>query len=61
MFLQLLKGTESHKEELRLATEASIRSIQSAAQVKQEEVIKTLLDIVCRVQIVRRNDPETKA
>lgn len=51
-----MKGTESHKEELRVGTEAAIKSIQDAAHQKQEEVIKTLLDIVSRVQIVRRNE-----
>jgi hypothetical protein len=59
--MQLLKGTESHKEELRLSTEAAIQSIQTAAQTKQEEVIKILLDIVTRVQIVRRNEADLKA
>ena len=59
--LQLMKGTESHKEELRVSTEAAIKSIQDAAHQKQEEVIKTLLDIVTRVQIVRRNEAELKA
>lgn len=55
---QLLKGTEDQKEDLRVTTEASIKAIQEAAGAKQEEVIKMLLDVVARVQIVRRNDPE---
>jgi hypothetical protein len=59
--LQLLKGSETHKEDLRVSTEASIKSIQEAARHKQEEVIKTLLDIVSRVVIVRRNDAEAAA
>lgn len=41
-----------------MTTEASIKAIQEAAGAKQEEVIKMLLDVVARVQIVRRNDPE---
>ena len=59
--MQFKAGTESHDASLRAETEASIRSIQDAAKAKQEEVIQTLLDIVTRVHIVRRNEAEVKA
>lgn len=59
--LQFKAGTQSHDASLRAETEAAIRTIQETAKAKQDEVIKTLLDIVTRVQIVRRNEAEIKA
>lgn len=59
--MQFKTGTETHDASLRADTEAAIKAIQDTARNQQEAVVKTLLDIVARVTIVRRNEAEVKA